>query len=281
VALANQSNGAESYLKIDRWIAMTKKERRRLGWKRQSDQSAPQPAIVEFKPVVSVQLPSKSEKELEREQAERAAELDLERTKASANAAMARYTKHMLWANIGLTVTTIVLGALSIKAAMLSADAAVNSVRIAEEQMKTTQRAFITYVRWRLAQPLNEGTNPMVRVEILNTGATRARLMRSNMTSHLGTNLPDDPKYVEPQVDEGRVAIDRDQTMMREIRHPYKLSADDLSAIQQQKKSLWFFGYTEYLDIFGEQYLQRFCVQYDVEMDSVIQCRLGKYQASD
>ena len=186
-----------------------------------------------------------------------------------------------------LVVATIILGVVAIiqigflnraeeiavrsaNAAKDAADAAKESADIAKQALVSTQRAFVYSEKIAQHPQVNVVRNTVegwiFHFPWKNTGTTPALMVKSHVNVwQFAGNMPEwfpFPTMYGGSINEFYIA----PNSTRET-GPLFIPIEQMQKAFQQEYHTFFFGYAEYVDIFGDNHLTRFCT----EMKSIIE----------
>jgi len=211
------------------------------------------PLVVKVNPAPKTD----AEREDESKERERVAKSDRQKEKSDADlvkytSELAFFTKGLFYATIALFAATAGLGVAAFfqsrdtKASVAQAKRAAD---IAEASLVKLQRAFVTFRGLRYLSHIDSDEKVWWSLHFnwFNSGASPARRVRFFVSRYFeDLDLPDDFKFEVP-IDRPTNFMGPNSTMQT---GGLFVTADDLMAVRENKKFLYFWGRADYRDIF-------------------------------
>ncbi len=150
----------------------------------------------------------------------------------------------------------------SLAIARTSADAASKSADVAEKTLKLTQRGFIGFSNF-VVKGLQSNKQPE-KFSFLtkNVGNTTIDMTGVVVRQRVARNVSELPSTNNLIAEKCCLPLGPRQDCGMPV-NTAEITNDELADVLSGKKFLWFYGYAEYRDIFGELHRSGFCVQYD------------------
>lgn len=198
----------------------------------QSNRPSPQSVIVNVVP------PSQTEQERKEEAKERHDKAQLDRKVTEYTGELALFTKGLFAATVALVIATIGLVIIGLRQARDGRDAVVK-----------LQRAFLSLEGWRFVSHVDSDKSVWWSFHFAwkNSGSSPAVKVRFHTQRYLETvEMPADFKFTAPS-DRSELFVGPQAIMS--IAN-LAVTADELTAVRQNKKFLYFWGRVDYHDIF-------------------------------
>jgi hypothetical protein len=160
-----------------------------------------------------------------------------------------------------------------------AADAATKGADVAEKALRLSHRAYLGVGEFAFEFSAAEQM-PRITYVVINSGRTRAKLLKSTSTYTIGIPLPPDPLYANPIIDCAEMQVEPGQWFRRgDILTA--CTPDQFEDIKSGALAFSYWGYIHYRDEFGQSHTTSFCVTYDPVAARISLDRQPNYHRSD
>jgi hypothetical protein len=102
-----------------------------------------------------------------------------------------------------------------------------------------------------------------IRASVRNYGNTPATVTDVSLRHYVGADLPDVPEYLAGPLECAFLVKDNSFTVTRE----FSILEDRMTAMAKGEVQLWFYGYVDYIDQFGQRHRAGYARVYDRSLD--------------